>query len=177
MTDTAGSSDGTAHWRPLVTVLAALAAIVLFMGIGGNVVEGMGPSWFGHGLSHALVALPLLLLVAVAAPRWPPPHAARPGRTGRRIVLIGLWGVISGQLLEVMGARVDEPGSLLVEGVAHTAGQIVTMLSLPLVIVGTLACLVAGAREGAVPQWAVWLTGVAAVALFMFMVIGAPSGG
>ncbi len=116
-------------------------------------------------------------IAAIAALfRWPPARATRPGRLGRRLVVVGLGGVVIGQLLEVVGARVDEPGALAMEGVAHTAGQIVTMLSLPVLLVGTLASLLAAAREGDVPWWVVVFVAIGAAGLLGFMMIGAPDG-
>lgn len=163
------------YWKPIITVAATAVAIAALIGIASIFVDRF-PAWVGHGLSHALPLVPLLFLVGVASRHWPPPHAARPGRTGRRVVLAGLWGVCLGQVLEVVGARVDAPGATLVEGVAHVAGQIVTMLSLPLVIVGMIGCLVAGSREGAVPKWGVAVVAVLAAGVFMMMMIGAPDG-
>lgn len=163
-------------WRPTVTVVAAIAAIAALMPLAEGLLAERLPDAAGHGLSHFVVALPMGMLLFAAVFRWPPARATRPGRLGRRLVVVGLAGVVAGQLLEVVGARVDEPGALAVEGIAHTAGQIVTMLSLPVLLVGTLASLLAAAREGDVPWWVVGLVAIGAAGLFGFMVIGAPDG-
>lgn len=162
-------------WRPTLTVLGAIAAIIMLFAAGSTLEDRVPPA-VGHALSHLALTLPLVVLLFAALRRWPAARATRPGRLGRRIVVIGLAGIAAGQALEVAGARVDEPGALAVEEIAHTAGQIVSMLSLPVLLIGTLTSLVAAAREGAVPWWVVALIGIAGVGLFTFMIIGAPDG-
>ncbi len=172
----AAPSPTAQTWRPTVTVVAAIAAIAALMPLAEGLLAERLPDAAGHGLSHFVVALPMGMLLFAALFRWPPARATRPGRLGRRLVVVGLAGVVIGQLLEVVGARVDEPGALAMEGGAHTAGQIVTMLSLPVLLVGTLASLLAAAREGDVPWWVVVLVAIGAAGLLGFMMIGAPDG-
>ncbi len=93
------------------------------------------------------------------------------------MILAGLAGVATGRLLEIAGARVDEAGALLAEQIAHTAGQIVTMLSMPVLLVGTLASLAACVRAGAVPWWVTALVGVVAAAGLGFLIVGVPDDG
>lgn len=162
-------------WRPAVTVAAAVAAIVVLVAAGSTVADRL-PDAVGHGLGHLLPALPLGLLLLAVLRRWPPARATRPGGAGRRLVVVGLGGVVAGQVLEVLGARVDEPDALLAEGIAHTAGQIVTMLSLPFLLAGAVASLVAAAREGAVPWWVAGVVAAGGAGLFMLMMVGPPDG-
>lgn len=158
-------------WKPWVTVVAAAAAIALLVAA-GSMVAGDVPEAVGHGLSHLAPALPIAFLLFAALRRWPPARATRPGRLGRRLVVVGLAGVLMGQLLEIAGARVDEPAALAAEAVAHTAGQIVTILSMPVLLLGMLASLLAGARGGDVPWWVLIVIGITGVGLFVFLLVG-----
>ncbi len=159
-----------------MTVLVAVVGIAAFAA-GGSLVADRVPPAAGHAISHIAVGVPVGFLFFVAVRRWPPPRASWPGRLGRRLVLAGLAGVATGQLLEIGGARVDEAGALLAEQIAHTAGQIVTMLSMPVLLVGTLASLAAGVRAGAVPWWVAALVGIVAAAVLGFLIVGAPGDG
>lgn len=158
-------------WRPVVSVVATAAVITVLMTIGEPLAERL-PDAVAHGLSHLFVGVPLGVLAWAAARRWPPARRARPGRAGRWLVVGALAGMAAGQALEVLGARVDEPGATAAEGLAHTAGQIVSMLSMPVVLVGALASLLAAAREGAVPWWVVAGVGVGGAGLMTFLVVG-----
>ncbi len=95
-------------------------------------------------------------------------------RAARRIVIAGLLGVAAGQLLEVVGARVDEPNALPVEEAAHVAGQIVTMLLMLVLLAGTGAAAVTAARGGTVPKWLVVSGLIVTLAVFFFLLVGAP---
>ncbi len=92
------------------------------------------------------------------------------------MLIAGLGGVVTGQVLEVIGARVDEPGATAVEEVAHTAGQIVTMLSMPVVLLAAVAAMVAAGRARAVSWWVVAAVGLACASLLAVMMVGAPDG-
>lgn len=158
-----------------MTVAATFAAIAALIALGSTFQEHV-PAAVGHAMSHAVVALPVAVLLFAVVRRWPAARAVRPGRVGRRLVAVGLAGVVVGQLVEIAGARVDEPGASALEGIAHTAGMIVTTLSLPLLLLGTVASLVAAARDGSVPWWVVALVGIAGVGLLSMAMIGAPDG-
>lgn len=162
-------------WRPTVTVVAAIAAMALLVAAGFTVV-GRVPDAMGHALSHLAPALPIAVVLFAALRRWPPARLTRPGRFGRRLVVAGLAGMVTGQLLEIVGARVGEPSALAVEAVAHTAGQTVTVLSMPVLLVGMLASLLAAARDGDVPWWVLVIVGIGAAGLFGFLLVGAPAG-
>lgn len=162
-------------WRPTVTIVAAMAAIALLVATGSTVGSRV-PDAVGHGLSHLAPTLPIAVVLFAALRRWPPARPTRQGHFGRRLVVAGLTGMVTGQLLEIVGARVGEPGALAVEAVAHTAGQIVTILLMPVLLVGMLASLLAAAREGDVPWWVLVAVGVGAAGLFGLLLIGTPDG-
>lgn len=173
---TAAIESSTAPtWRPTVTIVAAMAAIALLV-VAASTVGSRVPNAVGHGLSHLAPALPIAVVLFAALRRWPPARPTRPGRFGRRLVVAGLAGTVTGQLLEIVGARVGEPGALAVEAVAHTSGQIVTILSMPVLLVGMLASLFAAAREGDVPWWVLIVVGIGAAGLLGFLLMGAPDG-
>lgn len=165
--------DGRSRrWSPPATVAGTAAAIAVLAAAGSLVRPDLPPS-AGHALSHLLVAVPLAVLTAAAARRWPPARATFPGRAGRRLVTAGLAGVLLGQVLEVLGARVDEiGGASTLEAVAHMAGQIVTMLCLPVVLAGTIASLAAAVRERAVPGLVAVVIAVAGAAALWLVAIG-----
>lgn len=81
-----------------------------------------------------------------------------------------------GQLLEVLGARVDERRAHALEELAHTAGQVVTMLAFVTLLAGSVLSLLAAAREQAVPWWVVGIVAVASLGLLAVAFIGVPSG-
>lgn len=155
-----------------MTVAATAVVITVLMTAGEPLLGERLPDAVGHAVSHLFVGVPLGVLAYAAARRWPPARAARPGRVGRRLVVAGLGGLTLGQALEVIGARVDEPRAAAVEVLAHTAGQIVSMLSMPVLLVGTLASLLAAARDGAISWWVVAGVGVAGGGLLTFLVVG-----
>lgn len=172
----ASAGEDVRTWRPSWTAFATAVAIAVLVAGFSQVADRVPPA-VEHALSHIAVGLPVGLLFLAAVRRWPAADAARPGRSGRWLVLAGLAGVAVGQLLEVAGARVDEAGALVTEEIAHTAGQIVTMLSMPVLLLGTLASLVAGLRTGRVPWRVAVLVGAAAAAGLGFLIVGAPGGG
>ncbi|MDP8968922.1 MAG: hypothetical protein M3N52_00090 [Actinomycetota bacterium] len=141
-----------------------------------TLLESAVRGWRGHGLSHLIVAALLGLLLLAVLRRWPAARRTPPGRLARRMVVFGLGGVVGGQLLEVLGARVDEPGALWVEELAHTAGQVLTMIALIALLVGAVLSLLAGARERAVPWWVVGVVAVVCIGLLVVAFIGVPSG-
>lgn len=159
--------------RPVLGLLAAVATIAVLVAVGGTLAPRL-PDAVGHGLSHALVGLPLAVLLFAALRWWPPCRPTRPARSGRRFVVAGLSAVVLGQLLEVLGARVDEPGATGLEELAHTAGQIVTMLGMPVAALGGILAGIAAARDGAVPRWGVALAALLAGGLLTMMMVGAP---
>lgn len=71
--------------------------------------------------------------------------------------------MMTGQFLEITGARVDEPTATALEEFAHAAGMVVTVLSMLTLAAGAGLALVAAARDGAVPQW------LAAVAIALML--------
>lgn len=161
--------------RPLFTVVTAVATIALLMTVG--VVADLGerlPASLGHGLSHLFVAAPLAWLLVSMLRRWPPAREVAPGYLGRRMSVIGVAGVVVGQVLEVAGARVDEPSATGLEAAAHTAGQVVTSLSMLVLAVGAVLALTAAARDGAVPRWLAAIIAVLMLAVFAMMMIGPP---
>ncbi len=174
-TDLRATSGGQRYWTPWLTVAATFLAIALLLAI-GSVAAPRLPGSTGHAVSHLVIGLPVAGLLFAVLRRWPPARAMRPGRVARGLVTVGLAGVVIGQVLEVVGTRVDEPGATVIEDIAHTAGMIVTTLSLPVVALGTIAALVAAARDGSVPWWVVGLVGVVATALLGVMIVGAPDG-
>lgn len=153
MNTTAPGRVGSIRRRPALGVLAAVSTIAVLMSVGGVAGANRLPDAVGHALSHLSVGVPLGLLVVAALRWWPPARTTRPGRTSRRVVVAGLAGVVTGQFLEVLGARVDEPTATALEEFAHTAGMIVTILSMLTLAAGAGLALVAAARDGAVPQW------------------------
>lgn len=155
-----------------MTVVATASVITVLMTAGEPLLGERLPAAVAHGASHLFVGVPLGFLAWAAARRWPPARPVRPGRAGRWLVVGALAGMAVGQALEVVGARVDEPYATAVEGLAHTAGQIVSMLSMPVLLVGALASLLAAARDGAVPWWVVAAVGVGGAGLFSFLVVG-----
>lgn len=157
----------------VATVLGTIAAIVLLSAIGSVLADRIF-EWMAHGLGHAAVVLPVGALAVLAPTAWPAPRALAPGRLARSILVFGLGGLATGQLLEVLGARVDEPNALMVEEIAHTAGQIVTILSMPLLLAGVVMTAIAGALAGAVPRWPVALRSLIALGFVLFMLLGGP---
>lgn len=174
MNQATGNRTSRGGWtrRPTLTVLAAVASIAVLMTLLEDAVRG----WPGHGLSHLIVATALALLLFGVLRRWPGPRNTAPGAFARRLVVLGLGGVIGGQFLEVLGARVDEPRAHAVEELAHSAGQVVTMLSLVTLLAGAVLSLLAGAREQAVPWWVVGIVAVGCIGLLAVAFIGVPSG-
>ena len=158
---------------PAVSVAVALAIIVV-LSLAGSLLANRMSQWLGHGIGHAVVAVPVSVLAVFALRAWPPPKAMASSRAARRIVIAGFLGVATGQLLEVLGARVDEPNAHPVEEVAHTAGQIVTMLSMLVLLAGAGVAAVSAAQTGAAPKWLVAVGLLVAVAAFIFLFIGAP---
>lgn len=156
-----------------VSVLGTIAVIV-FLSLVGSLLANRISEWLGHGLGHGVVSLPVAALVVLAVKIWPAPRTVAPGRAARSIVVLGLAGLATGQLLEVLGARVDEPNAHAIEEIAHTAGQIVTVLSMLVLLTGGLLTGVAGARAGAVPRWLVAVISLAAVGLVLVMLLGGP---
>lgn len=154
-----------------MTVVGTALVITVLMTAGEPLAEHL-PDAVGHGLSHLFVGVPLGVLAYAAARRWPPARRTSPGRTGRRLVVGALAGLAVGQVLEVVGARVDEPGATALEGLAHTAGQIVSMLAMPVLLLGALTSLLAAARDGAVSWWVVGGAGIAGAGLLTFLVVG-----
>lgn len=160
--------------RPVGSVLATIAVIAALMTIGGVAGGDRLPEPVGHALSHLFVGAPLGVLLVVVLRRWPPPRPTAPGRLARRVVVIGLAGVVTGQLLEIVGARVDEPGATTLEEIAHTAGMIVSTLSMLTLAVGGILALAAATREGAVPRWAAAILVVVVLGALTVMLVGAP---
>jgi hypothetical protein len=160
--------------RPVGSVLVTIAIIAALQTIGGVAGGDRLPEPVGHALSHLFVGAPLGVLLVVVLRRWPPPRRTAPGRLARRLVTVALVGVVAGQLLEVVGARVDEPTATTLEGVAHTAGMIVTTLSMLILAGGGILALVAATRERAVPRWAAAILIVLALGAITVMVVGAP---
>lgn len=127
------------------------------MGLGSVLGVAQLPQAVGHALSHLVVAVPVALLVLWAFRAWPSPPTDPARGLGRRLAVAGLVGIAPGQLLEIIGARVDEPGSSALEAAAHTAGQVVTTISLVLAALGLALVLVAAARDRAIPAgWWWW---------------------
>jgi hypothetical protein len=158
---------------PAVSVAVALAVIVV-LSFAGTLVANRTSEWLGHGVGHAVVGVPLAALAVFALRSWPAPRGTALSRAARRIVIAGLLGVAAGQLLEVVGARVSEPNAHPAEEAAHVAGQIVTMLSMLVVLAGTGAVAVAAARGGTVPRWLVASGLIVAVVVVFFLFGGAP---
>jgi hypothetical protein len=158
---------------PAVSVAVALAIIVV-LSLAGSLLANRMSEWLGHGVGHAVVGVPLAVLAVFALRAWPAPRAGAVRRAARRIVVAGLLGVATGQLLEAVGARVDEANAQAFEKAAHVAGQIVTMLSMLVLLVGTGVTAVAAAREGAAPRWLVAVALVVASAVLFFLFVGAP---
>lgn len=158
---------------PAVSVGVTLAAVVA-SSLAGSLVAARVPDWVGHGVGHAVVAVPVAVLAVLAVTAWPPPKAVAPSALARRVLVAALLGVAAGQFLEVLGARVDEPGALALEGAAHTAGQVMTMLSMPaLLAAGGLSAVAAG-RAGTAPKWLLCAGFVVAVVAFIALFAGAP---
>lgn len=174
MATTASPSPSRVRCRPVLSVAVTLAAIGLLMTIGSAVAADRLPDAVGHGLSHLFVGGPLAWLLTAALRSWPPARAIAPGRLGRRVALVGLAGVVTGQVLEVVGARVGEPSASAVEELAHTAGMVVTTLSMLVLVVGCVLALAAATRDGAVPRWVAAIVAVVIVVAFAAMVVGAP---
>ncbi len=158
---------------PAVSVAVTVAAVVV-LSFAGSLLANRIAAWVGHGAGHAVVAVPVAVLAVVALRAWPAPKTVAPSRAARRVVILGFLGVATGQLLEVVGARVDEPNAHALEEAAHTAGQIVTMLSMLILLVGAALAAVAAARTGAAPRWLVAVGLVVGVAAFVFLFVGAP---
>lgn len=154
--------------------MAATVVVVVLLSLAGSLLADRVDDWVGHGLGHAVVAFPVAVLTAAAVRVWPPPRAVAPGRLARGIVVVGLAGVATGQVLEALGARVDERGAHALEELAHTAGQVVTMLSMPVLLAGAGVAAVAAARSGAAPTWLVALGVVVATAGLLLLFAGAP---
>lgn len=158
-----------------MTVVAAAVVITALMTAGEPLAVGLHPA-VGHALSHLFVGVPLGALAYAAARRWPPPRATKPGRLGRRLVVAGLAGLAASQVLEVLGARVDEPTAAAVEALAHTGGQVASMLALLVLVVGTLASLAAAVRDGALRWWLAAAVGVAGAGVLVLLIVGMPGG-
>lgn len=161
--------------RPLFSVVATVATIALLTAAGAAAgAAGRLPASLGHGLGHLFVAAPLGWLLVSMLRRWPPARELAPGRLGRRMSVIGVAGAVVGQLLETAGARVDEPSATVLEVVAHTAGMVVTNLSMLVLAVGAVLALTAAARDRAVPRWLAAIAALLMLAAFTMMMIGAP---
>lgn len=158
---------------PGVTVVATVVAVALLSIIGAG-LSGRIEEWVGHGLGHLVVALPLTVLAITAVRRWPPPRPSRVARAARTIVVVAFIGVAAGQLLEAFGARVDERRATYGEVLAHTVGQIVTMLSMPVLLLGAVLSLAAAAKAGTMPKWMAVVVAIIAVAILYLMSSGAP---
>ncbi|MGI8872780.1 MAG: hypothetical protein ACR2KP_00350, partial [Egibacteraceae bacterium] len=137
------------------------------MAIGGVLLAPRVLAAVGHGIGHAVAAAPFTLVVVAALRWWPPPRRAPPGRVARVIAVLGLSGFVLGQLLEIIGWRVDEPNATGAEELAHTAGQVVTNLSLPIAVVGGVLALIAATRERALPRWVATVAAVAVLAMLL----------
>lgn len=161
--------------RPLFTVVTTGAVITLLMTVAGAAGAGDRlPASLGHGLGHFFVAAPLGWLLVSMLRRWPPAREVAPGRLGRRMAVVGVAGVLVGQLLEVVGARVDEPSATGLEVASHTAGMVVTSLSMLILAVGGVLALVAAARDGAVSRWVAAIVAVSMLVAVAMMMVGAP---
>ncbi|MBW3659006.1 MAG: hypothetical protein KY457_10235 [Actinobacteria bacterium] len=159
--------------RPALSLAATVAAVAVLMTVGFQLGEGLSEP-VGHALSHVFVGVPVAVLVWFVVRSWPPARVVRPGRLARRLVVVGFSGIVVGQVLEVLGARVDEPDAATWEGVAHTAGMVVTNLSLLVAVIGGALAMVAAARDGAVPRWAAGLVVAVLVVAFGIMTFGGP---
>lgn len=160
--------------RPPVTAAATVGVIAVLMTLGGLTLEGRVPDAVGHALSHAFVAIPVAALTAAAVRWWPPARRTAPGRLARLTAVAGLSGIVVGQVLEIAGARVDEPGATDVEGLLHTAGQIVTTLALLTAVTGGMLALVAAVRDGVIPRWTAAVVAVVVGIALMFVIVGSP---
>lgn len=160
------------RWSPPATVAGTAAAIAVLAAAASLVRPDLPPS-AGHALSHLVTAVPLAALTAAAVRRWPPARATFPGRAGRRLVIAGLAGILLGQVLEVLGARVDDIGAAsTLESGAHAVGQIVTTLCLLVVLAGTIASLAAAVRERALPGLAAILLAAAGTTALWLVAVG-----
>lgn len=160
--------------RPGLSVAATIVTIAVLVTLGGLTIGDLVPPAVGHALSHAFVGIPVAVLAYAAVRSWPPARTTAPGRLARRLVVVGLAGFAVGQLLEIVGARVDQPGATAFEDVAHTAGMIVTNLSLLVAVIGGVLSLVAAARDRAVPRWAAVVVAAAMAAALLFLIVGVP---
>lgn len=160
--------------RPAVSVAIAIGVVAVLTALGGaTLADAVSPA-VAHGLSHAFAGIPIAVLAFAAARRWPAPRTTPPARVARRLTVVGLAIFAAGQVLEILGARVDQPGATTFEGMAHTAGQVVTTLALLTAVVGGVLAVTAGVREGAIPVWiAVVVAALLAVPL-LFILLGAP---
>ena len=156
------------------TVLAAIAAVGVLMALGGALLAPRVPVAVGHGISHAVAALPFAVVVVAALRWWLPPRRTSPGPLARVVVVLGLSGFVVGQLLEIVGSRVDEPNATPAEALAHTAGQVVTNLSLVTMVAGGVLALVAASREDALPKWLAAVVAAGVIAMLLFMMFGSP---
>lgn len=160
--------------RPARGVITTIAAIAVLMSVGNLAGANRLPDAVGHALSHLSAGVPLGLLLIATLRWWPPARATSPGRSSRRVVVAGLTGVVTGQFLEVLGARVDELTATAVEEVAHTAGMIVTVLSMLALAVGASLALVAAARDGAVPRWLAAVVTASMLGVLAMLMFGGP---
>lgn len=160
--------------RPAVSVLATVAGVVVLMTLGGVTLAGRTSEAVGHALSHVFVAGPVALLGVLAIRSWPPPAPSWGRLWGRRVALLGIVGIAAGQVLEILGARVDEPDATAIEAVAHTVGMIVTTLSLLTAATGGSLALLAAARDHAVPRWVAGVVVLLVAAALTFLIVGAP---
>lgn len=167
---------GAVLTRPTVTVATTVAAIATLMALGSLTLEGNLAPAVGHGISHAFAAIPVAVLAYAALRRWPPARRTPPGRLARLVAVVGIVGILVGQVLEILGARVDDPRATAVEGAFHTAGQIITMLALVAAVMGGVLALIAAAREGAVPRWVAVFVSVVVAGALVFVAVGAPGG-
>lgn len=153
-------------------VLAVVAGLTALGALGAAVAAPL-PPWVAHGVSHVVVAAPVAVLAYAAARLWPPARRTAPGGPGRSLIMAGLSGFAAGGFLEVLGARVDEPGAAAWEGAAHTAGQVIAMLSLPVLLLGFGLAVVAAVRDKALPAWTLAIVGLGVV-VFGVLVAGVP---
>ncbi|MBW3536983.1 MAG: hypothetical protein KY395_04320 [Actinobacteria bacterium] len=154
--------------------VAVTVVVIAALSVAGSLVANRVDDWVGHGLGHAVVAVPIAALAVFALRVWPAPKSVAPARASRRVVITGLAGVAIGQVLEVLGARVGEPTASNVEELAHTAGQIVTMLSMLALLVGAVLAGTAAARARTAPKWAVVLATALAMLVVGFLLFGGP---
>ena len=159
----------------VVSVASSAALIVILAGL--SIVVPMSGN-AEHLSAHLALGVPLLLLLALALMRWPPPRPELSSRLARATLLAGLAVAGLGLLIEAVGALgYSEDRSERANALAslHDVGVAVWPLGFVLVMVGTIMSVAVSlaARRGAAGSRIVKTGAVVAIIAVTAFIVGA----